>query len=360
MPLTSLKTKAAGSFLKNIVVSPLSLKLRLPFVTALGEKQISHNLLVRAELSDGSIGHGEASESLAMADQTQANMLEALRRIQAKLVGNPVQDLTQVKKTCRLAWEMEPDFPTAAAAFESALFDAYCKSRGESLWHFFGAKKEILETSYTISAWPASLAAKVARQLFQEGFRQFKIKVSGEMEQDIKRVLTVHQTIPWVSLWVDANQAFSVTDALRFIAELKRFKVPILFIEQPLKKNDRKGLAELRAKTKLPIALDESLQDKFDARQIVKNKLADILNIKLAKSGITGALEIMEIAKKNRLKLMIGCMAESALGLTPSVYLAAGSGVFDYVDLDSHLLVESPETENPSFTTAGSRLQVCC
>lgn len=360
MPLASLKTKTSAAFLRNVEVSPLNLKLRLPFVTALGEKQISHNLLVRVELSDGSIGHGEASESLAMAEQTQANMLEALRRIQTKLVGQPVQNLTQVKKTCRLAWEMEPDFPTAAAAFESALFDAYCKSQGESLWHFFGAKKNFLETGYTISAWPASLAAKMIRQLFQEGFKQFKIKVSGEMEQDIKRVLAVHQTVPWVSLWVDANQAFSVTEALKFIAELKRFKIPILFIEQPLKKTDWKGLAELRAKTKIPIALDESLQDKSDARKIAKNKLADILNIKLAKSGITGALEVMEIAKKNRIKLMIGCMAESALGLTPSVHLAAGSGAFNYVDLDSHLLVESPQTENPSFTTAGSRLQVCC
>ena len=199
----------------------------------------------------------------------------------------------------------------------------------------------------------------MARQFFQEGFRQFKIKVSGEMEQDIKRVLAVHQTVPWVSLWVDANQAFSAADALKFLAEIKRFKVPLLFIEQPLKKNDRRGLAELRAKTKVPIALDESLQNKSDARQIARNKLADILNIKLAKSGIIGTLEIMEIAKKNRLKLMIGCMAESALGLAPSVHLAAGSGAFDYVDLGSHLLVESPETENPSFTTAGSRLQVC-
>ena len=347
-----------GPFLEDCSLSHLNLFLRLPFVTALGQKSTSHNLSITVQLSDGSIGCGEASESLAMPSQTQASMAKALKRIHLNLIGKSVANLKQLKRLCRQAWELEPDFPTAVAALECALFDAFCRNQRQSLWRFFGAKKRSLRTSYTISVWPAALAARVTRQIYQKGFRRIKIKVSGTIDEDLKRVQAVWQAAPGASLWIDANQGFSVNLALQFLSELKRFKIPILFFEQPLPKQEWKGLAELRSKAKVAIALDESLQDIADARRIDNKNLAEILNIKLAKSGITRTLEIMKVAQHHKIGLMIGCMAESAQGLTPSVQLAAGSGVFDYVDLDSHLLIESP-IEADSFTTEGDRLKTC-
>ena len=344
-------------FLEDFSLFPLNLFLKLPFITALGQKKISRNLSITVQLSDGSTGYGEASESLAMPSQTQTSMANALKRIHLNLIGKSVANLKQLKQLCRQAWELEPDFSTAVAAFESALFDAFCKSQGQSLWRFFGAKNRTLRTSYTISVWPSTLAAKVARRVYQKGFRQLKIKVAGEIDEDLKRIQAVSRVAPRAALWLDANQALSVNSALQFLRELKRLKISILFLEQPLPKQNWEELTELRGKTNIPIALDESLQNTRDARRIAQKNLAEILNIKLAKSGITGALEIMRIAQQNQKKLMIGCVAESARGLTPSVHLAAGCGVFDYVDLDSHLLVESP-TESTTFTTKGDRLTI--
>lgn len=326
-------------------------------MTALGQKEISHNLLVTLQLSDGSVGQGEASESLAMPHQTQAVMENALEKIREQTVGKPMPNIPAVYSLCRTAWKTASNTPTAVSAFECALFDSFCKSQGQTMWQFFGGKKHLLHTSFTISVWPTALAGKVAREFYQGGFRQFKIKVSGDLEQDLFRVRTVAHAVPLTTLWVDANQSFDVESALRFLSGLKRWNIPILFLEQPLKKNDWKGLKELRKKTKISIALDESLQNPADARKIIQGGLADILTIKLAKSGITGALEIIKMARPKRLHLMISCMAESARGLAASVHLAAGVGAFKYIDLDSHLLVDSP-VENCQFTSDGNLLKI--
>jgi len=63
----------------------------------------------------------------------------------------------------------------------------------------------------------------------------------------------------------------------------------------------------------------------------------------VAKSGLLRSLEIAAVARAAGLRLMIGCMAETARGLAPSVHLALGTGFFRYVDLDSDwLLAEAP------------------
>ena len=79
------------------------------------------------------------------------------------------------------------------------------------------------------------------------------------------------------------------------------------------------------------------------------------LNVKLMKSGIKGALEIISIAKAAGRKLMIGCMLESEIGMVANVALACGTGSFDYVDLDGHLLIDFSEPIT-SFVAHGPRL----
>jgi len=76
-------------------------------------------------------------------------------------------------------------------------------------------------------------------------------------------------------------------------------------------------------------------------KKIVEQNAADVFNIKIAKSGLLESLKIVKYLKKMRKKLMIGCMMESLVGLSTSLHWAYGSGDFDYVDLDSYLLIKS-------------------
>lgn len=101
----------------------------------------------------------------------------------------------------------------------------------------------------------------------------------------------------------------------------------------------------------VPIAADESVFTSADAINIVRTGCADVINIKIMKSGILEAIEIAAIARSANIKLMIGCMLETKLGLGCSVSLVAGLGCFSYIDLDPHIDPENePFTGGPDYS----------
>ncbi len=82
---------------------------------------------------------------------------------------------------------------------------------------------------------------------------------------------------------------------------------------------------------------------------------ADIFNIKLAKSGLSESIRMAEYLRKMKKKLMIGCMMESAIGIAASVHWACGSGWFDFIDLDSFLILK-PLPIQSGFKNNGSSI----
>jgi L-alanine-DL-glutamate epimerase-like enolase superfamily enzyme len=124
------------------------------------------------------------------------------------------------------------------------------------------------------------------------------------------------------------------------LSTVKRDGLPVDLIEEPFPKGDWKALAAFRGKSPLPILLDESVQNAADARRALRGRLARGVNVKLAKSGLTEGKEIVDLCATERGALMIGCMAESSLGLAASVQFAMGTGAFDHADLDADLLLK--------------------
>jgi L-alanine-DL-glutamate epimerase-like enolase superfamily enzyme len=85
----------------------------------------------------------------------------------------------------------------------------------------------------------------------------------------------------------------------------------------------------------VPIIVDETVFSEQDCIKVIENQLAHGVNIKIAKSGIEESGKILKCAKKAGLKCMIGCMTETMIGLSASIFMAAGTNSFDYIDLDS-------------------------
>src|SRR5205823_3336128 len=123
-------------------------------------------------------------------------------------------------------------------------------------------------------------------------------------------------------------------------------------VEQPVLKEDLAALDQVADASPVPVFADEAVKTPRDALEVVTQTRAHGINVKLMKSGIAGALEIIAICRAAGRKLMIGCMLESSLGIAFSLALACGTGAFDYVDLDSHLLLHE-EGNNPWFDEAG-------
>jgi len=132
--------------------------------------------------------------------------------------------------------------------------------------------------------------------------------------------------------------------------------VPVELLEQPVPASDLDGLAAVTRECAVPVIADEAVLDAASALRIAATGAAHGVNIKVAKSGLLEATRIIAVARAGGLKLMLGCMMESLLGIGAALHLATGTGAFDYLDLDSHALIGLTPTGRP-FAQEGDVLR---
>lgn len=322
-------------------MTPVRWPLRRPFVTALGQKTHTDNVLVRLVLSGGAEGWGEASSSLAMPDQTGPGLAAALRRLGARFRGRDVRDVASWVED---AWRAEPQWPTAVGAFESAAWDALCRFEGQSCAALWGGRMSAAETVLTISAVSPAAVGAAARRAVQRGWRWLKLKLNGREPTDVNRdrLRAARRAAPRARLLVDPNQSFNPEGLGTLLDGLRRDGVALEAIEEPFGKRDWRALSVARKRGLGPFVLDESIQNPADARRALRSGVARGPNIKLAKSGLLRSRAILDVFESRRTagsRFMIGCMAESRIGLAAAVHFALGTGLFDYLDLDSDLML---------------------
>jgi L-alanine-DL-glutamate epimerase-like enolase superfamily enzyme len=122
------------------------------------------------------------------------------------------------------------------------------------------------------------------------------------------------------------------------------------FVEQPLPPDDLEGLRLLRSRSALPIIADESCETAADVARLVG--AVDGVNIKLAKCGsLREAVRIVHAARAHGMRVMLGCMIESTLGIAAAVQLAP---LVDYVDLDGAALLQEGASASMTSRDSGS------
>jgi L-alanine-DL-glutamate epimerase-like enolase superfamily enzyme len=347
----------SATSVRSAAVRIFETPLKRPFVTALGRKTSTCNVGFTLTLRDGTRGYGEASTSLALAHLSPRRLAQVLAGLGRGARG---RDAACPRLLVEEAWRRHGGAEPAVAAFECALLDAWTRSQGLSLAAWFGGKRREVVSDITISAWTdARLSRAAAAEAADEGFRVFKVKVGGRLEDDLERLRLVLRTARRVKpgFILDGNQGLGVDSSLRLLDAARKAKLKVLLLEQPLPKTDFRGMAALTKRSPVPVAADEMVHSPQDAMRAVMEGAASVINIKVAKSGLLRSLDIAAVARAAGLRLMIGCMAETSRGLMPSVHLALGTGFFSYVDLDSdHLLAE--HERSPDWRRDGARLRL--
>lgn len=333
---------ATGCCIEGVHAYRLDIPMKRAFGIAGGAQDVARNVLVEITLASGVRGWGEAAPLPAFNGETQDHALDAVAAAAPHLVGADVRAWRQLAE--RIV-DLSPASASAACAIETAAFDALARANGTSLRLFFGGAEEELVTDITIVTGTVEDASRDARDY--AGFGTLKIKVGGrenhDVELDVARVLAVHGARPDARILLDANGGLSVRDAIHLANELRtRGVVPALF-EQPVAPGSWEALAEVRAKSGLPIAIDESVTRPEDVIAAHRSGAADAANVKLMKSGITRAIDIVAATRACGLLPMIGGMVEARLAMGTSACLAAGLGGFAFIDLDTPLfLAEDP------------------
>ncbi len=274
------------------------------------------------ELKDGDLtGRGEADPT-SYYRQNAEDARSALETVE-------VEDPWDIKGTLR----ENPHLPPASlAALDAALHDLAAKRLGVPVYRLLGLGCPVPTTAYTLGIADRETTLEAARELSRSGFPVFKMKVGGRDDIETVRVVARESD---ATIWVDANEAFSPDDAPDVVRELVRMGVAM--IEQPVPASE--GPDALRAATEaagpVPLIADESA---ITARDVPK--LAGCVsgvNVKLAKcGGIRGAIAMIQTARAHNMKVMLGCMVETSLGIAAAAHV---SGLVDFVDLDGSLLL---------------------
>jgi L-alanine-DL-glutamate epimerase-like enolase superfamily enzyme len=341
--------------IRNIKVTTVAFKLKEPFVTAAGRKTRTENVQVTVELSNGKVGVAEGSSSIAMPSQNPVAMQRVIRELIPEVRDKSIEDYKSIIQHC---WQKQPYYPTAVAALECALLDAFTRTKGQPLYRFLGGKKTSVESDLTLSVgMPAKLYA-TTKAAAKKGFHRFKVKLAGDSpNRDAERVIAVHKAAPRAELVADGNQGLNASQAIELMHRLTKAGIQLRFLEQPFPKHDLPLMRTFRKKSKVPLFADESVLTPADAIRVFDTGAADGVVIKIAKSGILGALDIIQTARRFGKKVAIGCMEESKLGLAASVHLACGTGIFEWIDLDSVFLLDEA-VQRGGFRINGARLSV--
>jgi L-alanine-DL-glutamate epimerase-like enolase superfamily enzyme len=329
------------SEVRDVAVEPLDLPLREPFEISLGTQYEASNVLVTVE-TDSAVGYGEGAPIPTVTGETQEAALATARSMADLVVGEDVADYRSLVGTVRTAF---PGMVSAALAVETAILDAFCRERGLALSELFGGAPSPVETDLTIPIVPPDVARADAETAAADGFEHLKIKTGNDVAADVERVLAVGEGAPEAHLKVDANQGWTPKETARFADAVADHGVHLELIEQPVPSADLAGLARVRERVDVPIAADETVFTPEDAMAVVRRDAADVINVKLGKSGPLATADIVGIAEAANLELMVGCMLESAVGIHTSAHVVSGTGAFGYVDLDGNLLLDDDVTD---------------
>ena len=325
-------------------------KLTQPFRTAKGQHDLLENVLFSVELSTGTRGYGEAAVATHITGETVAETLQNLKIAAGELRSREISD----SKT--IADEYKERFSKnkcALAALEMALLDAAMREKKMPLWKYFGRKPRTLHSDMTVVLGDVPDAEAMTREILRRGIRSFKVKIGRNFGEDLKRVAAVAQIAKKYPLYLDANQGFTAVQTLKFLKELALLKIRPALIEQPVPKEDLEGLKRVTRESTVPVCADESASSIEDVRLLIREKAADVINIKFLKTGILESWEIAKVARKHRVKLMIGTMMETALATTAAAHFAAGVGGFDFIDLDAPLFMDQKVTRGFHVSAGG-------
>lgn len=335
----------------KVDVLPLKARLIQPFRTALGDHNTLDNLLIGLHLNGLSkVFMGEAAVASHISGESLSQTEKNLKTAGAWLVGQDVRDYVRISASLHEKWK---DNPSLIAAVETAIFDALTSMLDVPLWKFFGVRPVRLKSDITIVIADLEETRESVSRFYRQGFRQFKVKVGRDYDVDIERVKAVKELAPKGDIYLDANQGFSADQMLKFLKALNRYKIQPVLLEQPVKRYDWDGLKKITRSTDIAVCADESVRSIAEAAAIIKEKAADVINIKLMKFGIVHAFEIARMARAAGVKLMIGGMLESSLAMTTSAHLAAGMGCFDFIDLDTPFFIQGDAKRNPYLTDKG-------
>ncbi|WP_437179403.1 dipeptide epimerase [Pontibacter vulgaris] len=307
----------------KLTIRSFDLPLKHTFTIAYDSRDIQPTLIVELQHGEHK-GYGEATSN-PYYGFTIESMTDALENIREQIES---AELTSTEAFWAKMQPLLVDNPFALCALDMAANDLFGKIHGKPLYQMWGLNADSTPlTDYTIGI---DTIENMVKKLKECPWPIYKIKLGTPNDVAIVKELRKHTDAVFR---VDANCAWGVEETIENSRQLKPLGVE--FIEQPMKADDMEGMKKVYEQSVLPLIADESCITEQDVAKCHGHFHG--VNIKLVKcGGLTPARRMIAEAKSLGMKVMVGCMTESSIGISAIAQLLP---LLDYVDMDGALLL---------------------
>jgi muconate cycloisomerase len=359
-----------------VSAEPITGKVRpeAAITSSLGEHVVGNYVLVRVADEAGRVGLGEASVTSVWSGETQPGAIALIREVLAPLIvgADPFDSEWIARRLERAAFGNS----FVRAALDMALLDLQGQTLGVPVYKLLGGRDRPpapgpanlklgagagLRLKFVLGKEPPAVAADRARAVVAQGWQAVKVKVGHNPQADVERLRAVREAVgPSVMLTVDANGGYTVDQA---VWAARRFEaLDVALFEQPTRRGDHRAMAEVRARSGIPVMADESVFTARDVLEVLAARAADVLSLYPGKhGGVRSMLHLAAMAEAAGVVCTIGSNLEREVATAAMAHAAAACPNIDCErfpgDLIGPLYFEKPLTTVPLSYTAG-RLKV--
>lgn len=326
------------SIIKDIEVKVIELPLKKQWKIALYAAKTRGHAVVKIRTQDGVIGYGEASPSPAFMGETADTIKLVIDKyLKPNLIGLNAFDVDLIHE--RMNSAIYGNY-AAKSTIDIALYDIMGKALGVPVYKILGGKyRSEIELSWVVGMQDLEGSIEEAKEKLKKGYKALKVKVGNTPEIDYKLVESIRKAVgEGVPIRLDANQGYDYKTAVEAFRRIEEFGLES--IEQPVRRWDIDGMKYVKDHIKTPIMADESVSSLHDVYRIIKERAADIVNIKVGKvGGLTIAKKIANALEIGGFTGTAGSNLEVGIGSAASIHFVASSKV---INMPNDLLLGGP------------------
>lgn len=290
------------------------------------------------------LGYAHAIPAITTDSQGARAALEFMR---PHVIGRDALDIAAVmdgiERALAFNW-------SAKAAVDMAMHDLASRRLGIGLSHLLGGpRRSSIPQARIVPIKSPEAMAGIAGKLAEEGYRAVKLKLDGDVETDIARIREVRAAVgPTVAITLDPNQSYRAKAMIRAFSRMEPYDIRL--IEQPVPAADWEGLALVSRALPVAVEADESVVTVADVMRVVRERTADVVNLKITKlGGIRNMLTAVALCESAGISPRMGAAFGPGLLQAASAHVASTFRSLDHAcELSEHLhLLDDPFTPVP-------------
>lgn len=323
--------------IEKIEVFAVRFPLKVPFVVSYHRYEDMPSIIVKLTSACGRVGYGEAVADEHVTGESLESTISIIHRLLGpQLIGENPMHMERIHDVMDRSIR---DVPAAKAALDIACHDLVGKKLGLPVYDLIGGRyHDAFPVTHVLSIGDPDAMAEEAKQQLDAGYTSIKMKVGVDVASDVARVAAVRRAVgPDVPIRVDVNQGWeNAGKTLQSMQQLIPYALD--WIEQPVRADDFEGMAEVKAKSVVPIMIDEGVRGMPEMRRLTLMQAAHKVNIKLMKcGGIYPAKKLVHIAEMSGIECQIGSMVESSIASSAGFHVAFSSKIVRSVELTGPL-----------------------